>query len=61
MSKRGLALSLSMMMIFSLVIVVIDIAPTAKADIIYVNDDGTPGVDCNYTSIQDAIAAATEE
>ena len=44
--------------LFSLIILSPEIEVQVSATTIIVDDDGTPGIDCNYTTIQEGIDAA---
>jgi nitrous oxidase accessory protein len=56
MNKKMAALWLSLVIVFSYVVILVEITPPAKAATIYVDDDG--GVD--YKKIQDAINASND-
>ena len=44
--------------LFSLILLSPDIEMQVSAVTIIVDDDGTPGIDCNFTTIQEGIDAA---
>jgi parallel beta-helix repeat protein len=61
--KKGIASVLTVGVLvngslFSLLMINSEIEMQVSAATIIVDDDGTPGVDCNYTTIQEAIDAA---
>jgi parallel beta-helix repeat protein len=61
--KKGIASVLTVwvfvnVVLFSLIILSPEIELEVSATVIIVDDDGTPGVNCNYTTIQEGIDAA---
>ncbi len=58
LKKRLVSIGVIIILIIGILPFVFDLGTehlTVKADIIIVDDDGTPGVSCNYTTIQAAI------
>jgi parallel beta-helix repeat protein len=55
MFRKIVVVWVSLILIFSFTILINKIEKSVEAQEIYVDDDGIPGVTCNYTTIQEAI------